>query len=378
IIEILKKINNDLSRFPIHSVINYIDLIKTTYETNKQDNEFDREIAQWSVYLYFRCGYYKRIIEEFSFSDLEDIQIKLCYLAALSSEHPQETLHLIERNNEENLIYKSGLILVELRALRSLRNVHNCYDRWREYYDNHFFKDTLWEGDFLRYACLCIHDDLEFRIECIKHAFNLFMASNNIYGIIASCLTLMRDYLFISDYENAKKWMDKADENIQNAVFPMYIFYNNQSVLEILNRNVSAKTLLNLYRSLEICTNSDDCLSIQSNLLCCFIIQRDQDGGLEFYNKLITIIPDNYHPNSLIIQSVIYNCYKFAQIIHDKKNLPFLAKHYRRLNKYYKMGNILSSTNNYPKIPSIIQKEYLPVLMVNWDVDYYTVLNSYQ
>lgn len=378
IIEILKQINNDLAYFPINSVINYVTLIRTTYDTNKQDDEFDREIIKWSVYIYFRCGYYKRIINEISFSTIEDTQVKLCYLAALSSENPQEAMNFITKNKEKDSIYNLGLKLVKLRTLRSLRNVHDCYSIWMEYYENKVFKDSLWESDFLRYSCLCVHDDLEFRIERVKEAFDIFIVRNNSYGIIASCLTLMRDYLFIGNYEKASKWMNEANYHIQNAVFPMYMFYNNQSVLGILTQNISGKILLNLYRALEICTNSDDSIAIQSNLLCCCIIQKDKNSGIKFYRNLLTTIQNAYHRNSLISQSVVYNCYKYAHIINDAENLPFLEKHYNGLEKYYKMGNILSSTNNYPKVPSIIQKECFPVLMVNWDIDYYTVLNSYQ
>ncbi|TGY72543.1 hypothetical protein [Phocaeicola sartorii] len=172
--------------------------------------------------------------------------------------------------------------------------------------------------------------------------------------------------------------MNEASYHIQNTVFPMYMFYNNQSVLGILTQDISGKVLLNLYRALEICTNSDDSIAIQSNLLCCCIIQKDKNSGVEFYQNLLTTLRNSYYQNSLISQSVVYNCYKYAHIIDDAENIPFLAKHYSRLEKYYKMGNILSSTNNYPQVPSIIQKEYFPVLMVNWDIDYYTVLNSYQ
>lgn len=378
IIKILEQINDDLACFPIDTVINYINLIRATYDINRQDDEFDKEIIKWSVYIYFRCGYYKKIINEISFSTIEDIQVKLCYLAALSSESPLEAMNIITRNKEKDSIYNLGLKLVKLRTLRSLRNVHDCYNLWMEYYENKVFKDSLWEGDFLRYSCLCIHDDLEFRIERIKEAYNIFTVQNNSYGIIASCLTLMRDYLFIGNHKKANKWMNEASYHIQNTVFPMYMFYNNQSVLGILTQDISGKVLLNLYRALEICTNSDDSIAIQSNLLCCCIIQKDKNSGVEFCQNLLTTLRNSYYQNSLISQSVVYNCYKYAHIIDDAENIPFLAKHYSRLEKYYKMGNILSSTNNYPQVPSIIQKEYFPVLMVNWDIDYYTVLNSYQ
>lgn len=67
IIEILEQINDDLASFPIDTVLNYLNLIRATYDANKLDDEFDKEIIKWSVYIYFRCGYYKKIIDEISF-----------------------------------------------------------------------------------------------------------------------------------------------------------------------------------------------------------------------------------------------------------------------------------------------------------------------
>lgn len=127
--------------------------------------------------------------------------MKLCYIAALSSESPQEAMNIIMSNKEKDSIYNLGLKLVELRTLRSLRKKHDCYNLWMEYYENKVFNNSLWEGDFLRYSCLCIHNDLEFRIKRIKEAYNIFRTRNNSYGIIASCLTLMRDYLFMGNYK---------------------------------------------------------------------------------------------------------------------------------------------------------------------------------
>ncbi|WP_071150250.1 hypothetical protein [Bacteroides ndongoniae] len=367
IIEILEQINDDLASFPIDTVLNYLNLIRATYDANKLDDEFDKEIIKWSVYIYFRCGYYKKIIDEISFSTIEDIRVKLCYIAALSSESPQEAMNIIMSNKEKDSIYNLGLKLVELRTLRSLRKKHDCYNLWMEYYENKVFNNSLWEGDFLRYSCLCIHNDLEFRIKRIKEAYNIFRTRNNSYGIIASCLTLMRDYLFMGNYKKANKWMNEASYHIQKAVFPMYMFYNNQSVLGILAQDISGKVLLNLYRALEICTNSDDSIAIQSNLLCCCIIQKDKNSGVEFYQNLLVSLRKSYYQNSSIFQSVVYNCYKYAKLIDDEENIPFLASHYSKL-----------LTNNYPQVPSIIRSDFFPVLIVNWDIDYYTVLNNYQ
>lgn len=367
IIEILEQINDDLASFPIDTVLNYLNLIRATYDANKLDDEFDKEIIKWSVYIYFRCGYYKKIIDEISFSTIEDIRVKLCYIAALSSESPQEAMNIIMSNKEKDSIYNLGLKLVELRTLRSLRKKHDCYNLWMEYYENKVFNNSLWEGDFLRYSCLCIHNDLEFRIKRIKEAYNIFRTRNNSYGIIASCLTLMRDYLFMGNYKKANKWINEASYHIQKAVFPMYMFYNNQSVLGILAQDISGKVLLNLYRALEICTNSDDSIAIQSNLLCCCIIQKDKNSGVEFYQNLLVSLRKSYYQNSSIFQSVVYNCYKYAKLIDDEENIPFLASHYSKL-----------LTNNYPQVPSIIRSDFFPVLIVNWDIDYYTVLNNYQ
>lgn len=367
IIEILEQINDDLASFPIDTVLNYLNLIRATYDANKLDDEFDKEIIKWSVYIYFRCGYYKKIIDEISFSTIEDIRVKLCYMAALSSESPQEAMNIIMSNKEKDSIYNLGLKLVELRTLRSLRKKHDCYNLWMEYYENKVFNNSLWEGDFLRYSCLCIHNDLEFRIKRIKEAYNIFRTRNNSYGIIASCLTLMRDYLFMGNYKKANKWINEASYHIQKAVFPMYMFYNNQSVLGILAQDISGKVLLNLYRALEICTNSDDSIAIQSNLLCCCIIQKDKNSGVEFYQNLLVSLRKSYYQNSSIFQSVVYNCYKYAKLIDDEENIPFLASHYSKL-----------LTNNYPQVPSIVRSDFSPVLIVNWDIDYYTVLNNYQ
>lgn len=378
IIDILKQININLASFPINKVISYIDLIRITYNENKQDDEFDEELDQWLTFIYFRCGYFDKIISNFSYSNIHNNQMELCYLAALSSEEPQKALDLLKKKNYKIEIYDLGLKLVKLRALRSLRKVHECYDLWFNYYKNNVFKDTPWEGDFLRYSCLCIHDDLDFRINQIEKAYNFFVRQNNSYGIITSCLTLARDYAYIQENIKALNWMNQAKNHIQNSVFPMYQFYNNQSVMEILNHNVSGKTLLNLYKSLDICTNTDDIISIKSNLLCCYILQGNSKGGINLFSDLLETLYKKYHHNSLIMQSVIYNCYKYAVILQDKENFEFLKKHYDNLEKYYEKGNILLSSKKCHSVPSIIQEKCYPVLMVNWDVDYYNVLNNYQ
>ncbi len=377
IIGILKYINYDLVYFPINSVINYVDLIRRTYNENKLDNELDAEIEKWLTYIYFRCGFYKQIVQQLSYSKITDVQVKLCYLAALSSEKPKDALHLIEENQKVNTLDKLELKLIKMRALRSSRRIHECYNLWIDSYQKECFKDTLWEGDFFRYSCLCIHDNIEFRIKCIKKAFKLFQKQRNYYGIVASCITLMRDYSFIKDYKKSKKWIEKAEHYTKKTVFPMYMYYNNRAVQKMLIREIKGIILFDLYRALDMCKITDDETSIQSNILCYYIIIKDYEKGIIFYNLLVNKLYAGYHSNSLIAQAVVYNCYKYANKIKDITNLVFLTKCYNELERFYKVGNTLASTHNYEQVPSIVQEDYYPILMVNWDVDYYSVLNNY-
>jgi len=378
VINTLKQINVDLSSFPVNKVVAYVDLIRVTYNKNKQDNDLDSELDKWSVFTYFRCGYFNRIISELSYPNIHEEQVELCYLAALSSEKPREVLKLIKKKKVKETIYDLGFRLVELRALRSLRKVHECYNLWFNYYKNNTFKNTPFEGDFLRYACLCIHGDLDFRICIEEEAFDFFVKQDNSYGIITACLVLARDYAFIKDIIKSQYWMNRANEQIQKTVFPIYQLYNNQSVIDIINKDVSGKVLLNLYTSLDACTNTDDTMIIKSNLLCCYILQNDCKGGISIFQSLLDSLCNNYHHNSLLMQSVVYNCYKYANILQDREILESVEKHYNKLKPYYKVGNILNCSNNYHNVPSIIQKECYPVFMVDWDIDYYSVLNNCQ
>lgn len=378
IINILKEINICLRSFPINKVISYIDLIRITYNENKLDSEFDNELDKWLTFIYFQCGYFDRIITNLSFESIIDDKMRLCYIAALSSEIPEIALPLIKKSRtSENTMYNLGLKLVELRTLRSLGNVHECYKKWFKYYNNNIFKNTLLEGDFLRYSCLCIHDDLNFRIERIIEAHNLFIKHNNIYGIISSSMTLMRDYAFIKNNDKVLYWANEMNRYAQNAIFPMCQIYNNLSSLDIINNKISAKTLFNLYKSLDICTNTSDSISIKSNLLCCYLLKQDIKGGTKIYLDLLSVLKNKYSENSLIIQATIYNCYKYSVLLQDHENLEFLKDQYMKFEKLYRSGNTLLSTKKCQSVPNIIQRNCYPVLMVNWDVDYYNVLNNY-
>ena len=373
--EELESISKALINYPISLLVNYLDSILKIYHDNKEDNSWDKVIIQKCLFIYYQCGQFKKIIKLEEFSDiksLDDIS-KICFLAAVSSEDAFRAEKIMRSilTIPSTSDYKTAKQLLKIRILRAKGEQDRCKKTWDD-----LIKQVAKEGssliaDVYRYVTLCEMNDYTMRIANLKQAYNLYTQSKRSYGIIATCLALARDSFFIKNHDDSRAWLETAKNQLPSTLYPRYQYYNNAGLLYMFDKDYG--TALDSYnRALEICTNSDDLTLIRINSLCVYLL-------LKQYTEVSDAIFDSLYEgcfatDSILYDELVYNCYQYA----DKRNLT--DKKEQLAPKYKSVSNRIhnsESANHYQeRLLDQTNKVCLPVFIVDWDIDYYSVLGN--
>jgi hypothetical protein len=384
IVNILEKVSQCIAEEPSNNVINYLDKIAEIYRSNYNKDIATLSVVKWLVVTYYQCGYHKRIVDFINSDELEDPTILLCYLASGSTNHTMHELvlrkiNIIKHKVSDNVLL--ALKLIEIRTLRSCYNLDLAKKKWLRYYKKGTFLNTSFEAHFLKYVSLVIHDDFTFRVDCLEKALKLYEQNNDKYGMISSYSTISRDCAYLNQIERAEYYINKSDEISYNSIYPKYQIYNNQSVIDLIKRKVNPRTKERLANALKICTNSGNQLIISSNLLCVYILEKDKFSGFRLYNNLKKKIFDSFNTESLIDQVCLYNCFKYAILIGDDLEAKKILNDYLKKMNFYRFKNLwnylIFNEGNNP-FPYMIKNDFYPHFIVDWEVDYYSALNSYQ
>ncbi|MDB5122423.1 MAG: hypothetical protein JWP94_552 [Mucilaginibacter sp.] len=331
--------------------------------------------------MYYQCGYFDKVVNIATPILLTDHTILLCFLASLSTiSHSQVFEYLDDLTYSHEPQLTLGLILVKIRTLRSADRLDECFDLWYEHYEKETFKNTFYEGGFFKYSSLVIHDDYDFRINCLKRAMALFDTENDKYGKIGAAIALSRDCAYIGNIEQCRQYLKQAEDLTNMTVFPRYTLYNNRAMLDVISDNISQITKDGLTNSLRICTNEGDRLIIQSNILVIAIIEHDSIYGYTVYNKLQKFVLSNFNKEDTIIQICLYNCYRYALMIEETDQADYLRGFLEKtvIKQDHQLWHYLLYDGGENKYPTVIKKEYYPTFMIGWEIDYYNVLNNYQ
>lgn len=382
--EILQKLSRCIAEGPYNNIINYIDIIASTIQNyNKtKKNIFDTKIIKWIVVMYYQCGFQRKIVDFVSPDYKQEPVILLCFLASMSTMSEKHDIVMQDIKNLKNQVPESlklGLILVEIRTLRSSYKLKNAKKLWVSHYNSQTFKNTSYEAAFLKYASLVFHDKLDYRIQCLKFSSEIYEINKNHYGIISTYNTLGRDYTYKGNLKLAKSYFNKAEEISSKTIYPKYQLYNNISTLDIVKRKINQRTIDRLNNALDISTNEGDKLIISSNLLCIFILKNDEFYGRRLFNNLKQKVTKNFNPNSLISQICLYNCWKYAIMINDVKESINILENYLKKMNFYRHPKIWEKLLNDSKdiTHSVITNEVYPHFIIDWEVDYYSALNNY-
>lgn len=373
--EELESISKALTNYPISLLVSYLDSILKIYYDNKGDNSWDKVIIQKCLSIYYQCGQFKKIIKLEEYSDiksLDDIS-KICFLAAVSSEDAVRAERIMRSilTIPSTLDYQTAKQLLKIRILRAQGEQDHCKKIW-----NKLIKQVAKEGssliaDVCRYVTLCEMNDYTRRIENLKQAYNLYIQSKRSYGIIATCLALARDSFFIKKHDDSRAWLETAKNELPLTLYPRYQYYNNAGLLDMFDTNYET-ALGSFNRALEICTNSDDIALIKINKLCVNLLQKQ-------YTEESDAIFDSLYKScfatdSILFDELVYNCYQYA----DKRNLT--DKKEQLAPKYKSVSNRIhnsESANHYQeRLLDQTNKACLPVFIVDWDIDYYSVLGN--
>lgn len=382
---VLQKLSRCVAEGPYNNIINYVDMIASAVTDSRKTgkNIINLNIMKWIVVLYYQCGFSKRIVEFVNPTAMEDPIILLCYLASCSTlegKHEEIIRHVKSIRNHAPNKLKLGLILVEIRTLRSSYELEKAKQLWIKHYKKETFKETSYEAAFLKYASLVFHDEPEFRIECLTSSSKLYEESCDYYGMISTYNTLGRDLAYVNNLELAETYFSKAEEISSHTVYPKYQLYNNISTLEIVNRKINQRTTERLNNALKICTNEGDQLIISSNLLCIYILKKDEFYGYRLYNNLMERVLNSFNKKSLIGQICLYNCWRYATSIGNLEEANNLIENYLKQMNFYRHSELWNDLLENPEeniIHPVISREIYPHFIIDWEVDYYNALNNY-
>jgi len=382
---VLQKLSKCIAEGPYNSIINYMDMVVSAIQDGKNRGRdiIDLNIMKWIVIMYYQCGFSKKIVDFVSPKDMEDPIVLLCYLASCSTmqDKHEGIINQIESvKNHVSQQLKLGLILVEIRTLRSSYELDKAKQLWMTHHDKGTFKNTSYEAGFLKYASVVFHDEIDFRIECLELSAEIYAKKQDHYGMISTYNTLGRDSAYKNNLDLAGSYFDKAEDISSRTIYPKYQLYNNISTLEIVNRKINQRTKDRLNNALRICTNEGDQLIISSNLLCIYILKNDEFYGYRLYNNLKQKILGSFNKRSLIGQICLYNCYKYAISIGNMDEAQNLLENYLKQMDFYrhpKMWNYLLFNKGQKPNHPVITEEIYPHFIIDWEVDYYNALSSY-
>lgn len=377
---VLERINRYISITPSSSVVFQLDKIAESCKKFISEEEYS-EIFKWLAILYYRCGYSDKVISICSPYLLTDTIVLLCYLASLSTINHAETFQFIDSlDGSVSRELQLGLILVKIRTLRSADNFIECKKLWLSHYQAETFKNTSLEAGFLKYATLVEHDDYNFRIACCEKSLQMFENLNDHFGKISTCVSLSRDYAYIGNLTECKRFLDQAENLTNTAIYPRYTFYNNRAVLDILANNITNLTKDGLNNALRICSNGGNQLIILSNLLVIAIIEKDTVYGYSIFQRIIKIVLAEFDPKDTITHLCLYNCYRFTiqmELKEDSENIFSYIKQFD-LRQDIDLWHYLINGEGFNPYPDVIKKEYYPCFMIGWDLDYYTALSNFR
>lgn len=371
----LEKINSSLQAYPIASLVLFLTALIKQYEKDKTNSDWDTVVYRWCIYIYYQCGQFKHILD-FDINTvqrLDDIA-KTCYLAAMSSEEPVKAESILytwfkkDENSEMNL----ALSLVKLRMLRAQGEIKKCKRLWNTLNKDNTYAQSKLKADIFRYVSLCETSDYNLRINKQKQAYKLYKKQNRTYGQIASSIIISRDLCFKQKLKESEKWLETAKKLMKATLYPRHQYYNNAGLLQLFNE--SYDSAINYFnRALEICTNSDDIILIESNKLSVFIITNNfSDTSDELFHRLF----DEYFKcNKITNNELLYNCYNYANLKHLEREKQKLQRHYEKL--VCEINNPQSDQHYQSNILKYVNGKCLPVFVIDWDIDYYNVLNSY-
>ena len=370
----LEKINQSLQVYPIASLVLFLTALIKQYENDKKNSDWDAVVYRWCIFIYYQCGQFKHVLD-FDIDvvkHLDDVA-KTCYLAALSSEDPVRAECLLgswykkSRNAQINL----ALSLIKIRMFRAKGEIQKYKNLWRKLDKDSSYYHSLLKADICRYVSLCETSDYDLRISKQKQAFNLYRKQNRIYGQIASSLIISRDLCFLRQLKESEKWLETAKKLMTTTLYPRHQYYNNIGLLQLFNKSYDL-ALSNFNRALEICTNSDDIILIESNKLSAYILNNIfSDASDELFRRLFQ---EYLKCNNITTNELLYNCYNYANQRQFQIEKHQLQQPYEKL--VFEINTPKSELHYQSNILNHVMGKCLPVFVIDWDVDYYNVLGN--
>ena len=331
-------------------------------------------VYRWCIFIYYQCGQFKHVLNfDINIVQQLDDVAKICYLAALSSEEPlkAESLLGLWYKKNKNCQTDLALSLVQLRILRAQGEMQKCKRFWKRLDNDNSYVHFMLKADICRYVSLCEMNDFNIRISRQKLAFKLYKKQNRVYGQIASSIIISRDLCFIQQFKESEKWLETAKKLMTTVLYPRYQYYNNAGLLLLFHKSYdSAISYFN--RALEICTNSDDIILIESNKLSAFILNNNFSNTSDGLFKRLYSECLKY--NNITANELLYNCYNYANQRCFAMEKQHLQQSYEKLVREIK--NPKSEQHYQLQILKLVNGKCLPVFVIDWDIDYYNVLGN--
>lgn len=373
----LNEIAKTIADYPISMLVNYLDSLLKIYNDNKRDNSWDKVIIQKCLSIYYHCGQFKHIIALAEYTDIGGLNAisKACFIAASSSEDAKKAEIMLQSTLDlpETPEYHIVKQLLNIRIKRAKGEVGKCRDLWKKLKEQVGDKKSPLVADVFRYVSICETRDFNLRISNLRIAYELYRQEGRSYGEIATCLNLSRDLFFVNKPVEAKEWLGRAAELLLTTPYPRYQYYNNVGLILLFDREYE-RARISFDRALEICTNSDDITLIKLNKLCSHLLQESiTEASDALYRSLFK---EWLSADSVVSDELLYNCYQYANVRSYSEEKEMLAKPFQHLIKT--IDNPKSFIHYQKLLLDQTELKCLPIFIIDWDIDYYSALNSSQ
>lgn len=347
----------------------------------EKDAQLDQSIVNWLITMYYRCGLMSKVLTLERHSDSNASSVASILTAKSSLNRNEEVIsYCTDRLRVRSISNTMKLVcyLNKIRALRSNNLIAKSSNLWTSCLRSEIFANTAFEGDFYRYIALAEHNNYSTRIYYLEKSLSLFRQNNNHNGLISVCMNLARDYCFVGKLEQASKYFNLAMDNAKSILYPWYIILNNQVVLSMLLRKTDYTLNYSLKAAQRVCEIDGDRSILLSNLIALCIYNDDE--------IVVKVIEDNL---DILVNSINYNSETDCRLLYHSKLasskfgrrdlLEIFDLHLRKMKilKNKAVWDYLLGHNSVNPYPSVLINKLYPCFMINWNIDYYNVLDNY-
>ena len=383
---ILSQIDSSLNSSTSTSLLSKITSIFYQVIENNSNKQLIYKTYEWIVIILYKLGYSKEICRIMAFYNPpkpSDLLFLLQSSARISNcdFNVNKELELI--TNEGNHFLYTGAQLLLVRYYRTFNQLEKSAIIWTNLLKLN--RNTPYTNNILEYANLSTFN-VKKRLEHLRIAELGYVKSQNNYHLCSVLLNIIANtsYLYFFKRISKKKFIDISSKNIEkvkelipSTYFPIHVYLNQKSVVQLIIGNSSDEILMNNFRTAYLnCGVEGNKPLIASNVIG---IALKQNILLGIENQVQELMENSRKYSRINVEFARYpliNCYKYFYRIGDKEGQ-------NEVIHLFKQGKILGGNGdlivkNLFFLKTIFSRmKYYPTNIINWDIDFQFIQNSY-